>query len=189
MRTINFQKMFTHHFETLIFKNKLKEYFQKILFYWFAAFSATAKPLIWSPIFCTKHFFTFFQVRLFNFSAILKHPLRSVLKNWPKMAILLFDVSQLNLTSFLKFRHFFWFKIQTFSLVQVIYWDSVSGKIKPGNSDHFTEESILGWVLSGTYECKNNISPTTNIYSAHYYNYMLMSATLIMTTIFKSFSK
>ena len=51
--------------------------------------------------------------------------------------------------------------------MQIIYWDAVSGNIKPGNSDHFAVEIILGWVLSGTYECKNNIFPTTNLSSAH----------------------
>ena len=47
------------------------------------------------------------------------------------------------------------------------YWDFVSSNIKRGNSDPIAVETILGWVLSGTYEFKNNISATVNLSSTH----------------------
>ena len=47
------------------------------------------------------------------------------------------------------------------------YWDFVSGNIKRGNSGPVAVETILGWVLSGTYEFQNNISATVNLSSTH----------------------
>ena len=47
------------------------------------------------------------------------------------------------------------------------YWHFVSGNIKRGNSGPVAVETILGRVLSGTYEFKNNISATVNLSSTH----------------------
>ena len=43
----------------------------------------------------------------------------------------------------------------------------VSGNIKHGNSVPVTVETILGWVLSGTYEFKSNVSATIKLSSTH----------------------
>ena len=60
---------------------------KKIFFQWFGDFFATIKPLIWASFFSTKkHFFSFFQVWLFNFNIILnicfKILFRKTVKNW-----------------------------------------------------------------------------------------------------------
>ena len=47
------------------------------------------------------------------------------------------------------------------------YWDFVSGNIWRRNSGPVAIEIILGWVLSGAYEFKNNISATVNVSSTH----------------------
>ena len=47
------------------------------------------------------------------------------------------------------------------------YWDFVSGNIRRGNSGPGAVETILGWVLSGTYEFENSISATVNLSSIH----------------------
>ena len=45
------------------------------------------------------------------------------------------------------------------------YWDFVSGNRRRENSGPVTVETILGCVLSGTYEFENNISATVNLSS------------------------
>ena len=47
------------------------------------------------------------------------------------------------------------------------YWHFLSGNIRRGNSGPVAAETILGWVLSRTYEFENNISATVNLSSTH----------------------
>ena len=47
------------------------------------------------------------------------------------------------------------------------YCDFATGNIRCENSGPVAVETILGWVLSGTYEFENNISATVNLSSTH----------------------
>ena len=67
------------------------------------------------------------------------------------------------------------------------YWDYVSGSIKRGNSDPVAVETKLGWVLSGTYEFKNNISATVNLSSTHGLKVSVMKSDFNYESCFQKF--
>ena len=60
------------------------------------------------------------------------------------------------------------FSCNTDILIGVNYYRYfVSGNIKHGNSVPVTAETILGWILSGTYEFKSNVYATIKLSSTH----------------------
>ena len=67
------------------------------------------------------------------------------------------------------------------------YWDFVSGNIKRGNSGPVAAETILGWVLSGTYEFENNISATVNLSSTHVLKLSVQESDINYDSCFQKF--
>ena len=62
-------------------------FFENYFFQGLGVLPETRKPLIWVSFFSTKYqFYTFFQVRLFNFNITLKtyfeNVFRKIMKNW-----------------------------------------------------------------------------------------------------------
>ena len=69
------------------------------------------------------------------------------------------------------------------------YWDFVSGNIRRGNSGSGAVETILGWVLSGTYEFENNISATVNLSSTHVLKISVQESDINYDSCFQKFSQ
>ena len=67
------------------------------------------------------------------------------------------------------------------------YWDFVSGNIKCGNSGPSAVETILGWVLSGTYEFENNISAMANLSSTHVLKISVQESDINYDSFFQKF--
>ena len=84
-RPIYFKKISAHHFEELIYTNKLDGFFfEKHCFQGLGAFFTTKKPLIWAPFFPQKIILYFFQRWLFNFNMILKICFRNLFRKTVK---------------------------------------------------------------------------------------------------------
>ena len=67
------------------------------------------------------------------------------------------------------------------------YWDFVSGNIRGGSSGPVTVETILGYVLSGTYEFENNISATVNLSSTYVLKISVQESDINYDSCFQKF--
>ena len=63
----------------------------------------------------------------------------------------------------------------------------MAGNIRRGNSGPAAVETILGWVLSGTYEFENNISATVNLSSTHVLKISVQESDINYDSCFQKF--
>ena len=63
----------------------------------------------------------------------------------------------------------------------------MAGNIRRANSGPAAVETILGWVLSGTYEFENNISATVNLSSTYVLKISVQESDINYDSCFQKF--
>ena len=67
------------------------------------------------------------------------------------------------------------------------YWEFLFGNIRRRNSGPVAVETILDWVLSGTYEFENDISATVNLSSIHVLKISVQESDINYDSCFQKF--